>query len=100
MVLIAKLIANMLHSIVSTAISRHQKLLACWVHSVSGVFSAMLKQTIRLKLITSVRLALNSHMFAVWRSQITVKCSFGLAIHLQHHTKPPKPVVILAVECF
>ena len=98
-VLISKLIANIPHSIVLTPISRHQKLLACWVLSGSGVFLAMLKLPIWSRLVTSVRVSLNSHMYAVWDNK-TVQCSFDLARCLQHHTKPPKPVMILIVECF
>ena len=59
MILIVKLIANLLHS---NAISGHQKLPACWVHSGWGVFSTMLKLFIRLTSITAVHLALNSHI--------------------------------------
>ena len=64
-----KLIANLLHSIASRTISGHQKLLACWVHSGLGVFSTILKLSIRSRLITAVHLALSSHINAVWRSQ-------------------------------
>ena len=42
-ILIVKLIANLLHSIASRAISGHQKLPVCWTHSGWGVFSAILK---------------------------------------------------------
>ena len=38
------------HSIASRTISGHRKLLACWVHSVGGVFSAILKLSIRSRL--------------------------------------------------
>ena len=69
MILIVKLIANLLHSIASRTISGQQKLLACWDHSGWGVFSTILKLSIRSKLITAVHLALNSHINAVWRSQ-------------------------------
>ena len=70
-ILIVKLIANLLHSIASRTISEHQKLLACWVHSGWGAFSTILKLSIRSRSITAVYLALNSHLYAIWRSQAT-----------------------------
>ena len=73
-ILIDKLIANLLHSIASRTISEHQKLLACWVHSGWGVFSTVLKLCIRLRSITAVHLALNSHMNAIWKS-VTQACN-------------------------
>ena len=68
MILIVKLIANLLLSIASRTISGHQKLLVCWVHSSWEVFSAILKLSVRARSITTVHLARNSHMNAVWRS--------------------------------
>ena len=53
-ILIVKLITNLLHSNASTAISGHQKLPACWLHS--------LKLSIRSRSITAIHLALNSHI--------------------------------------
>ena len=57
-----KLIANLLHSIASITISWHWKLLECWVHSGWGVFSTILKLSIRLKSITTIHLARNPHL--------------------------------------
>ena len=57
------------HSNASKMISGHQKLPVCWVHSGWGVFSTMLKLSIRSRLIAAVHLALNSHINAVWKSQ-------------------------------
>ena len=44
------------------------ELLVCWVHLSWGVFSTVLKLSIRSRSITAVHLALNSHMNAIWRS--------------------------------
>ena len=69
------IVANCLHSIASRTISRHQKHLACWVHlgweggGGGAVFATILKLSIRLRSITFIHLALNSHINAVWRSQ-------------------------------
>ena len=66
----SELLINLLHSIASRTISGHQKLLVFWVHSRWRVLSAILKLSIRSRLITVVYLALNSYINAVWRSLI------------------------------
>ena len=100
MTLIVKLIANHLHPNASTAISGHQKLPACWVHSGCGVFSTMLKLSIRSRLITAVHLALNSHINAVWKSQNRAKLlptveTLSVKSHLGRMAFP-----ILVADCF
>ena len=67
-ILIVRLIANLLHSTASRTISEHQKLLACWIHLGWGIFSTVLKLSIRSRSITAIHLALNCHMNAIRRS--------------------------------
>ena len=61
--------ANLLHSFASWRIFEQQKLLTWRVHSGWGVFSTLLKLSIRLRSITAIHLALKSHMNVVWWSK-------------------------------
>ena len=91
-----KLIANLLHSFASRTISGHQKLLACWVHSGWGVFSTILKLSIRLRSITAVHLALYSHINVVWRHAMLLLTGETLSAS----QKKTKPILIFAAQHF